>query len=93
MSNKYKILIITTKGCEACSILRDNVKQAISAHSLDIELETKDRSECDKKWLTTNRVHDFPAIFLIQNDIIRYKYIGSMPPIVILRWCDIYFNK
>ena len=90
---RNKILILTTKGCESCNFLRRNVTEAI--HTLkrnDIEVAVKDKSDMSRRWIKTNEVTDFPTMFLIRDDLILNKYVGSYPTAVIIRWLDINFQ-
>ena len=87
-----KIILITTKGCEGCSVMRANTTHAVTTSRIDIEFEIKDVSELDKKALRTYGIKDFPTILFFKDNALKHKYIGSMPSIVITRWIDIYFK-
>lgn len=87
-----KIMLITTKGCEGCTIARNSIKDAISKTKKFITFEEKDTTEVNKKFLKTFGIEDFPAILLFKNEKLKLKWIGSVPSIVILRWIDINFN-
>lgn len=89
----YKILVITTKGCEACEIAINNIKEAISQADADIEIETKDFKEVPKDFIKRNGIKDFPAIFYLTSSIVKFKCIGTYPVAVFLRWIDIHFKK
>lgn len=88
-----KILLITTRGCEGCAIISKLIHEAISISKIRITFETKDVKEVDKKFLKQNKVTDFPTVFLMQNDDIKFSFVGTRPSIVISRWIDVYLNK
>ena len=44
----YKIVIVTTEGCEACEIAQRNVGVAIVQARQEIEIEVKDWHSVDK---------------------------------------------
>lgn len=88
-----KILIITTKGCEACNIAVNNVKAAIKQTSRNINLEITDYNNIDRHFLKKERIKDFPAIVYFVDDKIMNKSIGTNPIIVYLRWIDMFFKK
>ena len=88
----YKILLITTEGCEGCTIMKNNVQQAINASNKNITFETKDRRDINKKFLYIHSIKDFPTILLFIDDRLKYKYSGTMPSIVVTRWIDIHFK-
>ena len=81
---------ITTKGCESCYKLEKLINEALELTNKKIEYINQDVSEIDKKWLKQNKVEDFPTTFLIKDDIIRYKFVGTRPAIVIARWIDVH---
>lgn len=87
-----KILLITTKHCEACNIAEKNIKQAMSQSSKKITLEIKDIAEMDKKFLKDNKITDFPTVVYIKDDVIKFKRTGTYPSIMFLRWIDIHFK-
>lgn len=88
-----KILVITTKGCEACNIAVNNVKTAINQTSKNINLEITDYNNIDRHFLKKERIKDFPAIVYFVDDKIMNKSIGTNPIIVYLRWIDMFFKK
>lgn len=88
-----QILLVTTKGCEGCGIVTRLIEEAINSRpEKTIEFVSKDVSEFSKKWLKQNKVTDFPTTFLIQNDSIRFSFVGTKPAVVIARWIDVYFS-
>lgn len=89
---KNKILLITTKGCDGCTIAKRNIFQALSNTSKKINLEIRDCEELTKTYIRKLGIKDFPAIILLKDDEIKVKYVGSVPTIVILRWIDVHFK-
>lgn len=87
-----KILLITTKNCEACNIAEKNIKQAMAQSSKKITLEVKDIKEIDKKFLKDKKITDFPTTLYIINDVIKFKCTGTYPSVMFLRWIDIHFK-
>ena len=83
-----KIILITTKGCEACEIAKRNLEIAISQCNADMAIETK-----DKDFLKKNGVKDYPTVFYIVDDKVLYKAVSSFPSAVYLRWMDMYFKN
>ena len=57
-----RIMLITTKGCEGCTIARNSIKDAISQTKKSIAFEEIDVNEVNKKFLKTFDIEDFPAI-------------------------------
>ena len=87
-----KILLITTKGCAGCNIMHRLIRQAMKSSSKEISFAIKDKGEFDKKWLAQNKITDFPTTLFIKDDVIKFKYVGTNPAVVILRWIDVYFK-
>ena len=87
-----KILLITTKGCEGCSIMHKSIKQALENTSKKIEYITKDISDLTKAEKAKLKSSDFPTILFIKNNRIVRKEIGTKPYIVVLRWIDVDFK-
>ena len=92
-NNVNKVLLITTKGCEGCSILKRLIPEAISMSNVLIEsFEIKDVSEIDKRFLKVNKVKDFPTTFLIQNDKVKFSFKSTRPAIVIARFIEVHLK-
>ena len=87
-----KIKIITTKDCEACNILVQNAKEAVATTSKNVELIIKDKDDVNPKWLTANRIREYPTILVMEDDAILSRKTGCYPAIVLLRWIDIHFK-
>lgn len=87
-----QIVLVTTDGCEACNIMRKNCVEAIKETSKVIDFKERNIAECSKWFIKKNNITDFPTILLIENDIVKFKYTGTRPKIVILRWTDVWFT-
>ena len=85
-----KVFCITTKGCESCYILDKLIEEALSISKNKPEYVNQDFTQVDKKWLKQNNVTDYPTTFLIKDDIVRYKFVGTRPAVVIARWIDVH---
>lgn len=88
-----KILILTTEGCEACTIAKNNVDVALLQTSIEIEREVKDWHEEKREFIVKNKIKDFPTVLYFINGRIVNKAVGSYPSAVYLRWIDIYFKR
>lgn len=88
-----KILILTTEGCEACDIAKNNIDIALTQTSIEIKLEVKDWHEMTRDFILSNKIKDFPAVLYIINGKVVNKAIGSYPSAVYLRWIDVFFKK
>lgn len=87
-----KIVLITTKGCEGCSIMNKSIKYALNNTSKTIEYVIKDISELDKKEKSKLKTSDFPTTVFYKNNRITRQEVGSRPYIVVLRWIDVDFK-
>ena len=88
----YKILIITTYGCEACEIAKHNVEVAALQTGKTIEVESKDWKDCKREFILNNKIKDYPVVIYFINDNIVHKATGTYPSPVYLRWIDMYFK-
>lgn len=88
-----KILIITTKGCEACEIAKRNIEIAIMQASSNITIQTEDWKNISKDFIKRNNIKDYPTVLYMYDDTILNKAIGSFPSAVYLRWIDMYFKN
>ena len=87
-----EILLITTKGCAACTIMRRLITEAINESHKSITFKERDVKDADITFLKDNIVTDFPTTFFIKDGIVKYRYTGTNPKVVILRWIDIHFK-
>lgn len=77
-----RLLVITTKGCEACKLTINNINKYITANDIkDVQLETKDISEVDYNFRKEHNLEDFPTTFVIKDDNILINYVGYIPSI------------
>ena len=89
----YKIVIITTEGCEACEIAKRNVDIAMSQATTEIMIQVNDWHKVSKDLIVKNKVKDFPTVLYIIDDKVIHKAVGSYPSAVYLRWIDMYFKN
>lgn len=91
---KKKILVITTKGCIGCEVAVNNTRDAIKqVHNRGhIIQENKDWKEVDRTLLKENKVKDYPTTIFFANHRPRFKYVGSYPIPVLVRWIDLYMK-
>ena len=87
-----KIVLITTKGCEGCSIMRYSINSALLYSSKEIEFEVKDVSEMSGTEKYRLRLTDFPTTLFYKDGNLVRKEVGTRPYIVVLRWIDIDFK-
>ncbi|MBO7692994.1 MAG: hypothetical protein J6Y28_09800 [Acholeplasmatales bacterium] len=84
-----KIYTITTEGCESCYRLEKLINAALGLTKKEVEVVFEDVKSVDKNWLKRNNVTDFPTTFLIKDNSIKFKFIGTRPAIIIARWIDV----
>lgn len=89
---KRKILIITTKNCLGCAIQTEHVQTAIAKSSKNICLEIKDFKDIPKRVIYYNKINDYPATLFMVDDVVKFKYTGSIPVIMIQRYIDVYLK-
>lgn len=90
-----KILLITTKGCEGCSIMNSSIERALLATSKEVtfeKIDSKDLLSKDKKFYNSLKLRDFPTTVFLKDNIVTRKEVGTRPFIVVLRWIDIDFK-
>lgn len=88
----YKIVIVTTYGCEACKIAENNVNQAVAQTDKEIEVEVKDWKDVGRSVLVLHNIKDYPAVLYYVGDNIVTSSVGTYPSPVYLRWIDMYFK-
>jgi len=89
----YKIVIVTTEGCEACNIAEDNITAAVAQSSVDVDIIIKDFHEYNKKEQKIYRLKDYPTVLYFVNNEVVHRAVGTYPVPVYLRWIDVYFKK
>ena len=92
-----KIILITTKGCVGCRIQRENIEKAIINSKINIGFEVIDFDTLTKKEVIEYRnkrvfLKDFPTTVFINNDVITFHTVGSLPKIVNVRYIDLYLK-
>lgn len=87
-----KIVLITTRGCEGCSVMRYSINSAILYSSKEIEFEAKDVSTLDIVERNNLKLRDFPTTLFYKDGNLVRKEVGTRPYIVVLRWIDIDFK-
>ena len=93
--HNYTIVLLTTAGCQGCNIMHSNTLEAIHMSHKNIEYKRvdmlKDTKETEQ-YCRKFQIKDFPTILLFDGENLKYKYTGSMPTVVVLRWIDIHFK-
>jgi hypothetical protein len=89
----YKIVILTTEGCEACEIAQRNIDIAVSQVSKEIQVKVKDWHEEKRDFIVKHKIKDFPTVIYFVGDCIVNKTVGTYPSAVYLRWIDMYFKN
>ena len=80
MSTK-KIIVVTTKGCEACNIAEKLIRKAMNNVNIqDIEFNTIDCLDLKyNMFVDLGELYDFPTTLIIKDNIIVEKYTGTIP--------------
>ena len=96
IETKYNVTLITLTGCEGCSIMLSNVVEAVSKSRKAIDFKHinigNDTMNENKSFLSKHNIKDFPTLMLYIDKDLVFKYTGTMPVAVILRWIDIHFK-
>ena len=88
----YTIVLITTKGCIGCNVMRSAIREAINTSNLDISFTVKDIKELSGAYKATHKLRDFPTTqFFVDNRKVRQE-IGSRPSIVVKHWIKLDFK-
>lgn len=86
-----KILLITTKGCEGCKIMYNNVIKALADCDKSIAFELKDVEDLSKAFLNKHNITDFPCTMFYKDDELKYTKVGSSPITIITKWINTLF--
>lgn len=86
------LLLITTKGCEACKKMNELILKSLDQLNVNIRYMTKDKDEVPIETLRDNLVTDFPTTLFIKNDKVVDKLIGTKPVFKILLLLTRYFD-
>lgn len=89
----YKIVLVTTEGCEACSIAEDNIFSAISQSSINIAFDIKDFHKFSRQEQKLYKLRDYPTVLYFADDNLVYSSVGTYPVPVYIRWIDMYFKN
>lgn len=87
-----KVILITTKGCAGCAIIRKLINEAIEMYRGKIDFEEKDISEVEKAFIRQHNITDFPTTVLVKNHNVVFKFSGTKPSIIIHRWFKVNFD-
>ena len=77
MQNNKIIYLITTKGCEACHIMRD-IMLAVLDELNNGNLVIRDVSDIPMFIKKNVPLNDFPTLVLVKNKVIKYHASGTM---------------
>lgn len=86
-----KILLITTKGCEGCKIMYNNIIKALADCDKSIAFELKDVEDLSKAFLNKHNITDFPCTMLYKDDELKFIKVGSSPIAAINTWINLSF--
>lgn len=86
-----KILLLTTKGCIGCEIMRNSITKAIDECKKEISFEQRDVLTLGSKFVRTFGIKDFPTVLFFKDKELTRKEVGTRPYIVVLRWINIDF--
>ena len=89
----YKIVIVTTEGCEACNIAEDNITASVAQSSVDVDIIVKDFHKFNSKEQKLYKLRDYPTVLYFANDTLVYNSVGTYPVPVYIRWIDMYFKN
>lgn len=68
-----KIYLITTKGCEGCSIMKNILIDVFNKDNIKI-IDIADVPN----WIKINiKLTDFPTTILVKDDVIKYHFSGT----------------
>ena len=76
---KNRIYIITTQGCEACSIMVNIIDSIQNRYKNKFEYLIVDR-DFVPEWIRNNVIlEDFPTVIFVKDDVIKYHFKGTKP--------------
>lgn len=79
-SNKHtknEITLITTKGCEGCSIMNNVILKSLDNLNIPVTYKVKDISEISKDFIIRYNITDFPTTLIFVNDKYIEKITGT----------------
>lgn len=72
-----EIYLATTKGCEACHIMKKILERVCKDNLYTFSIKVKDFTEIPS-WIATDvPLNDFPTIIFIEDNVIKYHFIGT----------------
>ena len=89
---KRKVLLITTKGCEACQIMDNIIRRALYLYGKPVEYEIKGRLQVDDNFIREHHIDDYPTTVFYQNDNVVFITTGTKPAEVLTRDMNIHFD-
>ena len=90
--SKYKIILVTTVGCEGCKIMYNNISKAIGTHSKSISFIEADYKLNNEPFIKKYKFTDFPTTLFIKDNVLQFKLVGTKPIVAIHRYIDVYFK-
>lgn len=90
-----KIRLVTTKGCEACKIMNNLIRQAITKSTFThITIEIIDcENERYRQFLNRYFVRDFPTMIFMRENQVLYKDTGTSTVNDIVKKIQYWFGK
>ena len=92
IAKKKKVLLITTKGCEACRIMDNIIQLALDNYDSQVDYEIKDKDNIDIEFLKEKHIDDFPTTILYQDNRIVFMFVGTKPAEVVRKYMTIHFD-
>ena len=89
---KRKLLLITTKGCEACQIMDNIIRRALYLYGKPVEYEIKSRLQVDDNFIREHHIDDYPTVVLYQDDIVVFITTGTKPAEALKKDMVIHFD-
>lgn len=87
-----EIILITTRGCQGCAIMKHSIEEALRFTKKEgIYFKYYDIAAADNT-IKRLQLHDFPTVIFKRDGRITRKEVGTRPYIVVLRWIDIDFK-
>lgn len=83
------LILITTKGCESCSIMHGLVRSAIELSDCDVNFEVNDREYFESEIADYN-VTDFPTLLFFKDNKYIKKEVGTSPVRTIQKWFNVF---
>lgn len=91
---KKILILVTTKGCEACNIMRRLVNKALSYDMIQaksIHYKEMDVAEYNKSEYKQKDIKDFPSLLIIRDTKTQHVIQGTLSVPNIIELCTKYF--